>query len=493
MRLNSLLASVLPNYQPHQADGEVLGITADSRKVEPGYLFVALDGVKNQGNQYIKEAQARGAIAIVTNLPVSLSIPVITVKDPRSLLSQLAAKFYSPQPPLIVAVTGTNGKTSTVDFTRQLWTALGLQAASIGTLGIISPTYQKTGSHTTPPAEDLHYHLMQLAQQKIQAVALEASSHGLDQLRLDHVELAAAGFTNLTIDHLDYHQSMENYRQAKFRLFTQLLAPGRVAVINADTPEYTSLQEICKQRQLKLIDYGRQAQYLKIIDITPTAAGQWVTLDILNHQRTNQDSTKGGKQKFLTSIAGEFQIYNILCAVGLVLAKYPHLHKILQCIPLLKPVHGRLEAVGKNPYDAPVFVDYAHTPDALKRVLETLRPITKKRLLVVFGCGGDRDKTKRPLMGKIAHDLADKVIVTDDNPRTENALEIRKQILAACPHALEIPDRAQAIQQAIQQLQSGDVLLIAGKGHETGQIIGKEILPFDDCDIARKYLTLMKL
>ena len=479
MLLNSLLASVLPYRDNQWPDIEVLGITADSRHVKSGYLFVALDGTQHNGIQYVQEAQRRGAIAVITNMSAALQIPVIVVEQPRLLLSQLAAKFYAPQPSLIVAVTGTNGKTSTVDFTRQIWTALGLRAASIGTLGVISPSYQKTGSHTTPPAEELHCHLMRLAQEKIQAVALEASSHGLDQLRLDHIELAAGGFTNLTIDHLDYHQSMENYRQAKFRLFTHLLPPGSLAVINADVPEYLALQEICTQRHLKLVDYGRKARYLKITDIRQTNNGQLVTLDI-----QGQD-----KQKFSTSIAGEFQIYNILCAVGMVLAKYPHLHKILKCISTLKPVHGRLESVGTNQYNAPVFVDYAHTPDALKRVLETLRPLTKRRLVVLFGCGGDRDRTKRPIMGKIAHELADSVIVTDDNPRTENAVEIRRQIITACPQALEIPDRAQAIQQAIQHLQAGDVLLIAGKGHETGQIVGKEILPFDDCEVARHYLN----
>ncbi|MBL8686336.1 MAG: UDP-N-acetylmuramoyl-L-alanyl-D-glutamate--2,6-diaminopimelate ligase [Alphaproteobacteria bacterium] len=482
MNLRQLLEPLLHRKNPSWEKVEIVGITSDSRLVKPGYLFIAIGGRKNHGFDHAKEAFDNGAVAMLTDAPKTGKRSrhvIVYVERGRYNLSRISSKFYTPRPETTVAVTGTNGKTSTVDFVRQIWERLGLPGASIGTLGVISMPYRASLGHTTPPADIMHRELMELAKRKIEYVALEASSHGIEQQRLDHIGITAAGFTNLTVDHLDYHKTMENYRKAKFRLFTEILAPGQTAVINADIPEYPMLYELCKKRQFQVIDYGRNANYLRITNIRRTNTHQYVDVVIPGDR----------KKEFETTIAGEFQIYNILCAIGLVFAKYQKFTPLFECIPYLKPVHGRLELVGRNQHECPVFVDYAHTPDALERVLNTLRPITKKRLIIIFGCGGNRDSTKRSMMGKIAKKLADITIVTDDNPRNEDPADIRQQIIAACPEAIEIDNRREAIQHGISLLKSGDVLLVAGKGHETGQIIGSYTLPFDDCEAVRTILS----
>lgn len=453
------------------------GLTQDSRAVKRGYLFAALPGSKTDGLRFIPDALRNGAAALLipadTVLPEGLDLAgVHIIRDPlpQRRLAQLAAAFYGRQPSRIVTVTGTNGKTSTVHFVKQLWAMQGLKAASIGTLGVRMPGAVRSGSMTTPDPVSLHAELADLAAVGVTHLAMEASSHGLDQYRLDGVSIAAAGFTNLTRDHLDYHGDMESYWRAKQRLFTDLLPAGGAVVLNADVPEYAALAAIAQKRSLKIISYGHQGRDLTIRKAEPAPQGIHAVLDVM-----------GCTADITLPLVGDFQVMNVLCALGLVLAEAgqdPAAH--LARLPDLQGVPGRLQLVPGHPSGAAVYIDYAHTPDALENILKALRKHTEGRLICLFGCGGDRDRGKRPLMGQIASENADVVIVTDDNPRSEKPAAIRKEILAGVPGAREIGDRRAAIRSAVEDLRPGDILVIAGKGHEQGQIFADRTEPFDD-------------
>ncbi|HEV2333861.1 MAG TPA: UDP-N-acetylmuramoyl-L-alanyl-D-glutamate--2,6-diaminopimelate ligase [Stellaceae bacterium] len=486
MKLTELTSPAARAGGPGIADPEIVGLTADSRHVRPGFLFAALQGVTRDGRAFAREAIARGAVAILTDDPAALKldpglrarVAIIADANPQRRLALLAARFYRRQPRIVAAVTGTNGKTSVVHFTREIWTALGYPAASLGTLGLISPAGRRAGALTTPDPVGLHRDLAELAQGGVEHVAVEASSHGLAQYRLDGLAVAAAAFTNLTRDHLDYHQTMDSYRAAKERLFAALLAPDGPAILNADSPEFARLATLCRAGGHKIIAYGRAAgAELRILDRVARPFGQRIRAVLF-----------GARHAIELPLVGEFQAMNVLAAFGLVVASGVAPDAALPALPRLSGVPGRMQLIGESAAGAPVFVDYAHTPDALRSVLAALRPHAEGRLLIVFGAGGDRDRGKRPLMGGVAAELADLVYVTDDNPRSEEPGDIRRSILAAAPHAIEIGDRRAAIVAAIAELHRGDLLVIAGKGHETGQIVGSEILPFDDAAVAREAL-----
>jgi UDP-N-acetylmuramoyl-L-alanyl-D-glutamate--2,6-diaminopimelate ligase len=399
---------------------------------------------------------------------------LIADDDPRHALAVLAARFYGRQPKTICAVTGTNGKTSVADFTRQLWTALGHKAASLGTLGIRAPGFSVKGALTTPDPVALHASLARLAAEGVERLAIEASSHGIEQSRLDGLTLTAAAFTNLTRDHLDYHGDMESYRAAKLRLFDALLPRGATAVLNADSPEYEVFSTLCHLRGHKVVSYGANGADFRLDEVTPRAHGQRISF-----------AAQGKRYDSELTLVGSFQAHNALAALGLVVAAGEELAAAAAALPRIVGAPGRLQLVATHPSGAPVYVDYAHTPDALETVLRALRPHADRRLVVVFGCGGDRDRGKRPQMGRIACELADSVFITDDNPRSEDPAAIRAAIREACPHATEIGDRAEAIYRAASELTAGDVLVLAGKGHESGQIVGTTVRPFDDAEVAR--------
>jgi len=473
--------SALPNLA-------LTGLTADSRQVRPGYLFAAIPGTKIDGVHFVPNAVAAGATAILAPPgaidPDTLDPSVTLVSDtnPRRRLAKMAARFYSPQPKLCVGITGTNGKTSVASFTRQLWSATGTLAASVGTLGIQGPGYPGGSGLTTPDPVDLHRELSRMAEADIDHVAMEASSHGLDQYRLDGVSFAAAAFTNLSRDHLDYHADMAAYRAAKFRLFRELLPNGGAAVINRETPEFDALQTIATERGLDLLSYGLDAGDIHCTKILARDGGFDLTLDVL-----------GEAFEVDFPLPGRFQVENALAALGLLLATGSSARAAVPSLSRLEGVRGRLELAAKLQNGARVYVDYAHTPDALETVLETLRPHVDGRLHVIFGCGGDRDRGKRPMMGEIAARAADVAIVTDDNPRTEDPDAIRAEILAACPQAADIGDRGAAILEGLKGLRAGDVLLVAGKGHEQGQTVGQTVLPFDDVASVREAIAHLKV
>ncbi len=470
---------------------EIAGLTADSRAVRPGYIFAALPGGKTSGVDFIAEAARRGAVGIVAPLGTSLApnlpaIPVIEAPLPRQLFAQMAAAFYGRQPDTIVAVTGTSGKSSTVSFARQLWTYLGFDAASLGTLGIESKPITRYGTLTTADPVELHADLAALADAGVTHAAMEASSHGLDQYRLDGVQIRVAGFTSFGRDHLDYHSTSDSYLAAKIRLFTDVLKPGGYAVLNADIPEFAQLNAAAQRAGHPVLSYGWRGSELCVVRRKATTSGQQVSLRIF-----------GREFAIAFPLAGEFQLMNALCALGLVVASEAdgrilgedskHLSQVVAGLETLNGVRGRLEHVATLANGASVYVDYAHKPDALVAVLNALRPHTSAKLIVAFGCGGDRDPGKRQIMGKIAARLADRVIVTDDNPRSEDPAAIRAAILAGAPGAIEIGDRADAIAAGIRELGPGDILVIAGKGHEQGQIIGATVRPFDDAEVARTF------
>lgn len=455
-------------------DIEVAGLTADSRKVMPGFVFAALQGVAADGRQYIPQAIAAGAIAVLgEDLPAGLDAAAIGVANSRLALARAAARFYPAQPQSICAITGTNGKSSTVDFLRQIWTQAGLKAASMGTLGAIGPSGSIDLGHTTPDPVAIHDTLSALAAEGVTHLAMEASSHGLSQFRLDAVGLTSVAFTNLTQDHLDYHKDMDDYRAAKLRLFGELAPKGCVAVVNADSDERFAFENLANTRGLNVISVGWRGADLKIDELMPRATGQRLFLD-----------WRGEKAAVDLPLIGEFQALNALTAAGLALGEGLDLQTVCKGLAALTPVKGRLEFVGETAQGAGVFVDYAHTPAGLEVLIRAARPHTAGRLIVVFGCGGDRDRGKRPLMGAIGAKHADLVIVTDDNPRSEDPASIRAQILNAVPGGREIADRGEAIRTAVAQLRKGDTLLIAGKGHETGQIVGDRVIPFSDQDTA---------
>ncbi len=462
------------------------GLTQDSRAVKSGYLFAAFPGTKTDGRQFIDKALAAGASVILapqgTTLPANANAKLVTDENPRQMFARMVAAFYNAQPSHIAAVTGTNGKTSTAVFTATLWEALGFKSASLGTLGLHGTNVNREGSMTTPGTVELHAALAECVDLKIDHLALEASSHGLDQYRLDGMRINVAGFTNLTRDHLDYHADMNEYLAAKARLFAEILAQDGTAVLNADVPEFAHLKSLCVDRRIKVIAYGHNNADLKIISRAPTGAGQDLVLEIF-----------GERHNLALPLVGEFQAMNALCALGMVLAENrDRLSDLLKALANIKGAPGRLQYVSGHPKGAAVYVDYAHTPDALENVLRSLRPHTQNKLVCLFGCGGDRDRGKRPVMGKIANDLADLAIVTDDNPRSEEPAQIRKEILEGAKNAQEIPGRREAIQAAAKLLQSGDILVVAGKGHEQGQIFKTHTDPFDDVSEVKAALQLLK-
>jgi len=487
MKLLSELIGAAPDATfPAGAESlSIAHITADSREVKPGSLFVALKGTKTDATQFIAEAVKKGAVAILCDESAQGKAGVVVrSKNVRRSLAQIAAAFYGKQPEHMVAITGTDGKTSTADFYRQFWHHLGASSASIGTLGILDGLGKMLypESQTTPGPVDLHKMLAEMADKKITHVAMEASSHGLDQFRLDGVKLEAAAFTNLTRDHLDYHQTEEAYFTAKERLFGELLPAGKTAVLNQDDAKFPVLKKICATRGLRVVGFGKTGEQFCIKNIQPSAHGQTVLMAI-----------RGKEYSLDIPLAGAFQVMNIAAALALVEATGGKLEQALAIIPKLKGVPGRLEGVTTLANGAAVYVDYAHTPMALANILKTLRPHAKGKLHVVFGCGGDRDTGKRPEMGKAANDLADVAIVTDDNPRSEDPAAIRKAVLKACPRGFEVADRRQAIYGALKGLVGGDILVIAGKGHEKTQTIGDKIFPFDDAEVAREGVKELKL
>jgi UDP-N-acetylmuramoyl-L-alanyl-D-glutamate--2,6-diaminopimelate ligase len=470
MKLADLLAdTAAPDARASAA--EIRGVTADSRKVASGGLFFAIPGAKADGLQFVPQAIAAGAAAIVASRrPDALPENVVFVEaaNPRRALALAAARFYPRQPPTIAAVTGTSGKTSVAAFTRQIWDALGHKAASIGTIGVVSPKGEIYGSLTTPDPVGLHETLDRLAADGVTHLALEASSHGLDQHRLDGVRVAAGAFTNLSRDHLDYHPSVEAYLAAKLRLFEELVLPGGAAVVDADRDHADAVVAAARARGLRILTVGRGGQTIRVNDVAVAGYAQTLAIEAF-----------GRRHKLHLPLVGAFQVENALVAAGLAIGTGSEPAGVFAALEDLEGARGRLEFVGRAK-GAPIFIDYAHKPDALAKSLEALRPYVQRRLVVVFGAGGDRDPGKRPLMGEIAAQGADKVIVTDDNPRSENPAAIRAAILEASPGAIEIGDRRQAIGAAIAGLAAGDVLLIAGKGHETGQIVGDRVLPFSD-------------
>jgi len=462
-----------------ERDPPITGLTADSRAVRPGMLFAALPGTARDGRAFIPQAVAGGAVAVLapkgTVLPAGCEgVALIEDANPRRRLALLAASFHGAQPDTIAAVTGTNGKTSTAQFTRQIWQGLGHRAGALGTLGLVADGFPETPSLTTPDPVALHAMLADLARAGVDHLAMEASSHGLDQFRLDGVLVRVAGFTNLTRDHLDYHGSMEAYFQAKAMLFERVMPQGATAVLNADIPEFERLAALCRARKQTVLSFGARGRDLRVVSVAPLPHGQRLGLEVM-----------GRGHSLDLPLVGQFQVWNVLCALGLAIGAGADPEKALATLPGLTGVRGRLELVARPKNDTAVYVDYAHTPDGLETVLKALRPHTTGALRVVFGCGGDRDRGKRPLMGEIAGRLADRVIVTDDNPRSEDPASIRAAVMAGCPAATEVGDRAGAIALAIGELRPGDVLVIAGKGHEQGQIVGAEVRPFDDATVAR--------
>jgi UDP-N-acetylmuramoyl-L-alanyl-D-glutamate--2,6-diaminopimelate ligase len=456
------------------ADVAVMGVAVDSRVVKPGDVFFALAGVKTNGARFIDQAIASGAAAVVSDrIPENDNrVPFIAVPNPRRALALAAARFYARQPATIAAVTGTSGKTSVAVFTRQIWQRLGYAAASIGTIGLVSPKRTVYGSLTTPDPIALHRSLDEIAGEGVTHLAFEASSHGLDQHRLDGVRVSAGGFTNLSRDHMDYHPTVEHYLAAKLRLFTDLVVDGGAAVIAADHEHSLAVIDAARIRKLRIMTVGRSGEGIRLRDAAVDGFAQQLTVE------------HDGKQRQVRlPLVGEFQIENALVAAGLVISTGGDTDRTFAALEHLEGAPGRLELVGER-NGAPVFVDYAHKPDALAKALEALRPYTRRKLVVVFGAGGDRDAGKRPLMGAIAAQNADTVIVTDDNPRSENPASIRAAIMAAAKGARDIADRAEAIRAAVAGLQQGDALLIAGKGHETGQIVGDKVLPFSDHEAA---------
>jgi UDP-N-acetylmuramoyl-L-alanyl-D-glutamate--2,6-diaminopimelate ligase len=473
MRLRDLFGADA-TIDPQAEAVEVRGLAVDSRAVKSGDLFFALAGSKTDGSRFIDAAIAAGAVAVASDhRSADAKIPSVVSSNPRRALALAAAKFYPKQPATIAAVTGTSGKTSVAAFTRQIWESLGHVSASIGTIGLVSPKRTVYGSLTTPDPIALHRQLDEIARDGVTHLAFEASSHGLDQYRLDGVRVAAGGFTNLTRDHMDYHPDVAHYLNAKLRLFRDLVVDGGVAVISADHDCSQEVIAAARARKLRVIATGRKANGAEGIRLVDAAIDGFAQKLVVEH--------RGRRHTIALPLVGEFQIENALVAAGLAIGTGSDADKVFASLEKLEGAKGRLERVGER-NGAPIFVDYAHKPDALAKALQALRPYARRKLVVVFGAGGDRDAGKRPLMGAIASENADRVIVTDDNPRSENPAAIRAAILAAAKGADDIGDRTEAIKAGIAALEPGDALLIAGKGHETGQIVGSQTLPFSDHD-----------
>ena len=476
MKLSKLLAeSTL-----HGDDVEVSGITADSRQVEPGFLFAALPGSRADGTSFVPAAVERGAVAVLCgkgNDVGFLNVAAVNCVDPRRELALMAARFYSQQPGVMAAVTGTAGKTSVASFLRQIWVATGKQAAMIGTTGVFAPGRTDYGSLTTPDPVRLHELLNELAGDGVTHCSMEASSHGLDQRRLDGVKLAVGGFTNLGRDHMDYHPTVDDYLAAKLRLFDSLLEAVQPALVWADDVFSQAVIHAADRRGLNVMSVGHK--------------GDFLALKRVEQQRYTQVAEvqhEGKLHRVELPMAGEFQLANALLAAGMAIATGTDPASAFEAMHDLQGATGRLELVGKTKDGSPAYVDYAHKPEALENVLSALKPYTTGKLVLVFGCGGDRDKGKRPIMGEIASRLADLVIITDDNPRTEKPGQIRAEIMEAVPLGTEIGDRAEAIHTAVELLEPGDTLIVAGKGHEEGQIVGDKTLPFSDHEVLRSAL-----
>jgi len=458
------------------SDSEVTGFALDHRKVAPGSVFGAFKGAVFNGEDFIGQAVDRGAVAVVARPEAPpANVPLLADPEPRRLFAELAAKFYAPFPETVVAVTGTNGKTSTVEMTRQIWRMSGHRSASIGTLGVTTSDDQVSTGLTTPDIVTFLNNMAGLKKMGISDVAYEASSHGLDQHRCEGVPLAAAAFTNFSRDHLDYHETMEAYFEAKMKLFEELLPPGKPAVVWTDDPKSDEVIERCSRRGHQLLTVGRKGETIRLVEQSPTALGQKLVLE------------HGGKQHRLAlPLIGAYQAANVLTAAGLVLATGGKWDATFSAIQRVAPVRGRLERAVISRGGVPVYIDYAHTPDALEAAIAALRPHVEGRLITVFGAGGDRDQGKRPEMGRVATQLSDVVIVTDDNPRSEDPARIRADVMAGASGAIEVGGRREAIAEAIRIAREGDIVLVAGKGHETGQIIGDKVLPFDDALVARE-------
>lgn len=490
MRLDELLDR--RDLPPQVAALDVRGLASDSRKVLPGYLFAAMPGMQQDGRQFIADAMQRGAAAIVSEGPNPQVVwaprraPQLIIENVRHALAVMARRFFRYHPKQIVAVTGTNGKTSVVEFLRQFWQAAGRRAASLGTLGVRGTAHDKLFAleHTTPEPVLLHHILRDLYALGITHLALEASSHALTQARLDGVALAAAGFTNLSREHMDYHRNLGDYRAAKERLFTDLLPSSAPAVIHIGTAEGRALADRLRQSGRKLIRVGGRAGNLAILRQKAVAQGWDMKL-----------SWQGRVHEFVLPLGSDFQVENVLTAMGLALASGLEMESLVRAAPRLSAPPGRMERVGHCPNGAPVFVDYAHTPAALARALQSLMPGGKGEIVLVFGCGGNRDQGKRSEMGRLAEELAHHVILTDDNPRTELPEHIRRQILAGMSSQAavqNIGDRRAAIRAALEIAQPGQMVLVAGKGHEEGQQIGQTMHAFSDRQVIAECLHMMQ-
>jgi UDP-N-acetylmuramoyl-L-alanyl-D-glutamate--2,6-diaminopimelate ligase len=457
-------------------DSQVTGFAIDHRKVTKGNVFGAFKGAVFDGEDFIPAAVERGAVAVVARPEANVDRAVhLSDEQPRRLFAEMAAKYFGPYPDTVVAVTGTNGKTSTVEMTRQIWRMLGHRSASIGTLGVTTSDDQVKTGLTTPDIVTFLSNVAGLERMGISHVAYEASSHGLDQYRAEGVPLAAAAFTNFSRDHRDYHSSMDAYFEAKMRLFDEVIEPGKAAVIWTDDPKSGEVIERAKRRGLELLTVGRKGETVKLVEQVPTPLGQTLVLE------------HGGKQERLAlPLIGAYQASNVMTAAALVLATGGEWRDIFSAMGRVAPVRGRLERAVISRAGAPVYVDYAHTPDALEAAIQALKPHVEGKLIIVFGAGGDRDQGKRAPMGEVATRLADVVIVTDDNPRSEDPARIRADIMAGAPGATEVAGRREAIARALEIAEAGDIVLLAGKGHETGQIVGDRVLPFDDALVARE-------
>jgi UDP-N-acetylmuramoyl-L-alanyl-D-glutamate--2,6-diaminopimelate ligase len=473
---------------PAAAKGlKIAGLTADSRKVQPGFLFAAFKGTSVDGARFVPDAVAAGAAAVLcadeavadVEAATGGKAAVIGAGEPRQAFARMAARFFGDQPDTIVAVTGTAGKTSVAHFVRQIFQAAGHPAASLGTLGIVKPDGASYGGLTTPDPVELHRQLAALAEEGVDYAALEASSHGLDQYRLDGVRLVAAAFTNLGRDHMDYHPTIEDYLKAKLRLFSELLPAGGTVVVDPGEKYADRVMAVAADRKLLLVTVGETGRDLKLTGLKPAGAGQELTLQ-----------TARGEYKVTLPLIGRFQVANALIAAGLAIAAGMDTGAVLRALENLKGAPGRLELAGKTAKGGLVFIDYAHKPDALDNALAALRPFATGNLAVVVGAGGDRDPGKRELMGAAAARHADLVIVTDDNPRSEDPAAIRKAVLGGAPNALEIGDRYEAIAEGVRRLRAGDILCVAGKGHETGQIVGDTVIPFSDHEAVRRAISL---
>ncbi|MBX9617563.1 MAG: UDP-N-acetylmuramoyl-L-alanyl-D-glutamate--2,6-diaminopimelate ligase [Hyphomicrobiales bacterium] len=483
MRLSTLIAGLATSRSGGGGDPDISALTADSRSVSHGSLFAALPGGRHDGAAFAQEAVSRGAAAILIS-EQGLSaltpqpVPVLVSRQPRLTLSQLAARLYPRQPATIVAITGTSGKTSVASFARQIFSTLGHRSASLGTLGVVVGEEERYGSLTTPDPVALHCQLDELAGDNVTHLALEASSHGLDQFRLDGVRLAAGAFTNLSHDHLDYHRTSEAYLAAKLRLVNEVMPVSATLVVDCSSAAGVAFEAAAERRGIRVLSLGAKGRDICVTSRDRLAQGQRLAI-----------TGRYGAAEILLPLVGDFQAANALVAAGLAIAAGEAPERAFAALATLKGVKGRIEHVGSVD-GAAVYVDYAHKPDALDNVLDALRPYAAGRLVVVFGCGGDRDSAKRAVMGEIAARKADVVIVTDDNPRSEDPALIRAAILKTCPGALEIGPRGEAISHAVDCLRAGDILVIAGKGHETGQIVADRVLPFSDHEAVRAAISV---